>query len=75
MENKCGLCYMSTIKHCESPTCTWRRCIRCRASGVDGGTYKPYFPALSLEELYAMPGIADDVRNPPRPVFETPTGA
>jgi hypothetical protein len=64
LADKCDKCLMSTAKHCDAASCSWRRCIRCRAFGVKGSMHD-YDPAPKLEELYAMPTISVADRNPP----------
>lgn len=67
MQDKCDKCAMSTAKHCPSLNCGWRRCIRCRAFGVQG-SMRDYDPAPKLEELYAMLAVKDEDRIPALPV-------
>lgn len=58
----------AVVAHCPNATCTWKRCPICRGYGSLDRMH-PYVTPVSVEVLYEMAAIADEVRSPARPVF------
>lgn len=67
---RCPSCGVLCMKHCLSPTCDYKRCARCRSYGTLATTpirWAEYTPARMLEEIHALPAIADEDRNTYKP--------